>query len=74
MAFTSLIGTLTRPKEMAPFHMDRTCRTRLPIPAHVRFVTFPWDSHRMTPITEVEGEGSRSSNLEKVLHPADGFT
>src|SRR3954453_2851025 len=27
VAFTSLIGMLTRPNEMAPFHMDRTCST-----------------------------------------------
>jgi hypothetical protein len=27
VAFTSLIGMLTRPNEMAPFHMDRTCGT-----------------------------------------------
>ncbi len=27
VAFTSLIGMLTRPNEMAPFQIDRTCRT-----------------------------------------------
>ncbi len=27
VAFTSLTGMLTRPKEMAPFQMDRTCST-----------------------------------------------
>lgn len=29
VAFTSLIGMLTRPKEMAPFQMDRTGSTHL---------------------------------------------
>src|SRR5687768_14493593 len=32
------------------------------------------DSRRMTPITEVEGHRVALSNLEKVLHPATGFT
>lgn len=33
VAFTTLIGMLTRPKEMAPFQMDRTCGTFLVVPA-----------------------------------------
>jgi hypothetical protein len=41
VAFTSLIGMLTRPKEMAPFHMDRTWGTRLPVRGYgSRFTVF----------------------------------
>jgi len=41
---------------------------------YIYFQSNVWDSHRMTPITEVEGRRLALSNLEKVLYPATGFT
>ncbi|CAM5675142.1 hypothetical protein SGLAM104S_02876 [Streptomyces glaucescens] len=38
VAFTSLMGMLTRPKEMAPFQMDRTRPTFPPVSGPARVV------------------------------------
>ncbi|CAK7281001.1 hypothetical protein SGPA1_11794 [Streptomyces misionensis JCM 4497] len=66
VALTSLIGMLTSPKEMAPFHIDRTCRTR-PFPlAVVCLGLSSYDAYHRgggaTGGTEQSGEGALSGD------------